>query len=325
MFPSVQKDCDRQAHDSVNLHLTVLLLERVRCLLFVCLILTLCIKTIVILCVSPKHVSQPSLRLHSGPAMSGGGLNQLIALADGTARLGERAGAKKSEVAEVLLDMWSWGEISIPKLHAFASAAKRDGVEARNLNELIRLSHPANRNMHELLPGQFKREFTSSHKLLMKITPQTFRMVDSTMILPHELFSAIWKLSPSYFVKKMCGGSADRIGKFWDRMRGHPACPPDSLLRRRADLREKCIPISIHGDGVACTGISKSWSQSSDAVSWSSLLAKGPVALTQFLVFVISWGLVVSAGPDATWTAFDRKLAWSLYGLFIGKYPKRDE
>ena len=196
---------------------------------------------------------------------------------------------QKSELAELLLDLWTCGELSAPKVFEIASAAKRDGIQTRNMDEVIRVSDPERRRMHELLPQSFTSRFLSSHRLIYKVGRAALSPQDTKMISPHALFAAIWSLSPDYFVKKLCGDSPNRIASFWDRMRGHPACPEGGVLRLRPDLRERCIPLGLHGDGVAVTGISKSWSKSVDALTWKSLLAKGPPHVNYFCIFIIAW------------------------------------
>ena len=42
----------------------------------------------------------------------------------------------------------------------------------------------------------------------------------------------------------------------------------------RPDMREKCIPLAIHGDGTPVTGVGKAWSKQYDVWSWCSLLGQ---------------------------------------------------
>ena len=229
-----------------------------------------------------------------------------------------------SQQADELLELWSWGQLSIPLVYRLATAAIADGARGEDLKKLQRLSHPSRSNLEQALPSRFVGAALISQRLLLKKSPRVLELRDVCMLLPHELFAALWTWDHAFFISKLCGGPADRIATFWDKMAGHPALGADSPILARPDHRTRCIPLAVHGDGVACTGISKSWSKSADALSWRSLLSNGPVRSTQFLVFVMSWQLMVNAGNNATWPSFVRKFAWSLYWLFIGKWPRRD-
>ena len=229
-----------------------------------------------------------------------------------------------SFLAAELLELWSWGTISTPMVHRLATAGIKDGCRCPDLRRIASLSNPTRSSMHTALPSAIATNALSSQLLTLKATPQTLRSVESLMLLPHELFAALWAWDENFFVSHLCGGSSDRIGEFWTAMDGHPALGADSPIAARADYKQKCIPLTMHGDGVACTGLSKAWAKSADALSWRSLLSKGAVKVTQFLIFVLSWNLMVAAGLNASWPTFLRKLAWSFYWLFVGKWPRRD-
>ena len=258
-------------------------------------------------------------------AMSGGGSRQRLSRAlpdDGGAA--SRAASPSSLAAE-LLELWSWGTISTPIVHRLASAGIKDGCRCADLRRLAGVSAPTRHgSMQSALPASVASDALTSQSLILKASPKTLRPVDSLMLLPHELFAALWAWDQDFFVRHLCGGSADRIGQFWSAMEGHPALNGESPVAARADFRQKCIPLTMHGDGVACTGLAKSWSKSADALSWRSLLSKGSVKVTQFLIFVLSWSLMVVAGVNASWPTFLQKLAWSFQCLFTGKWPRRD-
>ena len=144
------------------------------------------------------------------------------------------------------------------------------------------------------------------------------------MLLPHELFAGLFFVK-DIFIKKLCGGDSNNIQKFWSSMTNRPAYTHDHILREhRPDHTTKCIPLSLHGDGVTVIAISKSWSKSVDALSWSSCLASGSTLTSCFLIYIMYWSLVLQ-GENNMWDKFNRKLAWSFYWLFIGEWPHRDE
>ena len=56
-------------------------------------------------------------------------------------------------------------------------------------------------------------------------------------------------------------------------------------VKDRATHKQKCLPLSLHGDGVAVSGVAKSWAKSLEAYTWNSLLGKGPTVVTNFMIF----------------------------------------
>ena len=113
------------------------------------------------------------------------------------------------------------------------------------------------------------------------------------MILPHQLFAALFEYDRGIFIDKLCGGSEDRIARFWNEMAGHPAYGQGHPLHLRPDHRTKCIPLSLHGDGVTAIGLAKSWGKTVDAMSWASVLSKGSTISTQFMIYIIYWSSIV--------------------------------
>ena len=117
------------------------------------------------------------------------------------------------------------------------------------------------------------------HKLIGYVS----RKVD--MILPHELFAAIYHCYKKAWVNRICPSRA-RVEKFWESVNGtiqfltHP-------VRLRPNFRSQCIPLSIHGDGTPVVGIGKAWGKLLDIWSWQSLLVAGPTLLRTMLIFCV--------------------------------------
>lgn len=104
-------------------------------------------------------------------------------------------------------------------------------------------------------------------------------------LLPHELFPKLHSDCYPEFVKRVVGGSMERIKEFWHSQVRHP-CYEDHPMRKGhrletcwrsvgADFRKRVIPIGIHGDGVASVVAGKSWSNKVEAFPCQSLLAFG--------------------------------------------------
>ena len=90
---------------------------------------------------------------------------------------------------------------------------------------------------------------------------------------PHELFSIIYHGYPQVWIARACP-SVDTIREFWDAMVGNPQMD-NADITAKPNLRSKCIPITIHGDGVPVSGLGKSWSKLIDVWHWTSLLGSG--------------------------------------------------
>lgn len=233
-----------------------------------------------------------------------------------------------SSLARVLLTKWAWGDISTPMLQQIAQAAVQDGASHVELVKLAKLGHSGQYpgNMH----AELARKLAKSHvaeclrdvRVHLKSLGQGVLSATHSVLLPHELFAAMYREHHDKFVEHLLGGADENIGLFWDAMSDHP-CYVQHPLRKRQDHCTTCIPISVHGDGVTISGVGRSWSKSVDVYSWSSMLGHGNTLQTNFMAWLLFWKLRI---PVAGMDAFDKisKLfCWSLYWLFIGQWPQR--
>ena len=165
----------------------------------------------------------------------------------------------KSYLATLLVSKFVWGEISAPLLQQVAAAAFADGATHPDIKKLADLGtsgkHSGNCHsdlMSKLAPNPVS-DILSPINVYVKRPPQNIVKVQHTMLLPHELFAAIHQHHPAVFQDRLCGGSDDNIGSFWSQMRDHPAYHTHPL-KDRDDHCTRCIPVSLHGDGVAISG-----------------------------------------------------------------------
>ena len=128
-----------------------------------------------------------------------------------------------SQLADELLELWAWGQLSTPLVHRLATAAIADGARGEGLKTMQRLSSPTRSNMEQALPSRFVGDALTSQRLLLRKSPRVLQARDVYMLLPHELFAALWTWDHAFFISKLCGGPQDRIATFWDQMAGHPA------------------------------------------------------------------------------------------------------
>ena len=230
---------------------------------------------------------------------------------------------RPSALAALLLEKWAWGELSVPALQAIARAGIVDGIKSKDLEELAATSSA--KKLQDKLPVTPISRALSVMPCYMKRVKGGIVHTNQAMLLPHELFAGLWEFDKSIFVNKLCGGDEANIEKFWKSMSNHPAyLDEDNPLHLRRNHIKKCIPLSLHGDGVTVIAISKSWSKSVDALSWSSILSTGSTLTSCFLIYIMYWKLVLQAPGQNMWQGFSKKLAWSFYWLFIGKWPHRD-
>ena len=134
---------------------------------------------------------------------------------------------------------------------------------------------------------------------------------------PHELFAALWKHHPAAFKEFILGGNADCIRQFWETM------PPRSGMLTKPHWRERCIPLSLHGDGVAVASARGKGVKTVDCLNWGSLLASGPTRLTSYLIWFCFNHTAKKSGFAATWPGFWKQLCWSLTILWRGRWPSR--
>ena len=136
-----------------------------------------------------------------------------------------------------------------------------------------------------------------------------------SVLWPHELFSALWTFHPGAFITYVLGGAAANVPNFWRNM------PPRAGMRTRRNWQRWCVPLALHGDGVAVANVRGTSSKTIDCLSWSSVLGTGPTRYNTFLIWFAFNHLVKKAGFGATWAVFWRKLSASLRAIWLGVWP----
>ena len=142
--------------------------------------------------------------------------------------------------------------------------------------------------------------------------------VHHKFLLPHEWFAIMYAEYRTEFDTLILGGSADTPARFWHAVRNstefqaHPVSQQTGL--------DMCVPLGLHGDGVPCTGVSRSWAQGVDVWSVTSLLARGPT-LQYLTAITFLWQ---QAQCEGTVDELMLILAWSFYWLQKGQWPTMD-
>ncbi|CAE7947972.1 unnamed protein product [Symbiodinium sp. KB8] len=71
-----------------------------------------------------------------------------------------------------------------------------------------------------------------------------------SMILPHELFSAIYNFYPDTWSRSILpDNDMENLEQFWNTVDGHPSLTHH--IRAKANYKTTLIPVALHGDGKA--------------------------------------------------------------------------
>ena len=233
-----------------------------------------------ILCTVVAQISTMGKRGASSSSTSHvqGGHRQKLAWAE---RSTEQASSGGSALSELLLRNWAWGHMSTPMLQSIAQAACKDGSQGHDIRFLASLGsaglYPG--NMHQELQRRLCNDFvsqslTSVHVFMKKANGGGIVGTQHAMLLPHELFATLHQHYPDKFKDHILGGNLEKIKRFWASMTEHPSYQSHPC-KQRADHTTRCVPLGLHGDGVAISGVGRSWAKSVDVYSWGVIAGKG--------------------------------------------------
>ena len=234
--------------------------------------------------------------------------------------------ATPSKLSAFLIEKWGWGLISAPFLQQVASLSVEDGANHPDLKVLAKLGTSGK------YPGKCHGE------LVAKLNPMSIdhALTNFTIwyrvgrklkgcthyaLLPHELFALLYSQHRDAFTEHIMGGSADNLPKFWKAMVNHPALR-DHPMCKISGYQSKFIPLALHGDGVAVSGVGRSWSRSIDVWSFSSVIGRGMTILTNFIIFLLFPNYICKSGVDSM-GAWEKRMCWSFYWLAVGKWPTK--
>ena len=137
---------------------------------------------------------------------------------------------------------------------------------------------------------------------------------------PHELFSLMYHNYKDAWRKRICP-STGTLRDLWQAMRGNPQMDFDEI-RTRGNVETKCVAIRIHGDYVPGAGTGKAWCRKD--VSWSSIHGRGSTLPCCFYIYSCFEKLLSNAFGHSTYRQFSRKIRWSLWRLWLGRWPTDD-
>ena len=173
----------------------------------------------------------------------------------------------KSKLATLLLTKYVWGQIPSVLIQAVAAAALEDfqtgavdqlktlaglgnnGALANNVNrDLLRklgATHYAS-SVETVLP--LKRLLAAPRRL-------AFAQIRYPLMLPHKVFGSIYHGYPDAW-RKLLAPSERALQEFWTSLEGWPALDGSPILAI-PDYKRTCVPLILHGDGVAITSAGK--------------------------------------------------------------------
>ena len=228
---------------------------------------------------------------------------------------------------ETLLELWALGLLSAATLCTIAIAANISAPRPQ-MTALAGIGAQGTwtRNCHRDLAR--KLQFSENNvaetldfELPLKIgtDPNLPTLVPYSMLLPHEVFSFMYKHHLAEFQKFVVGNG---LADFWAAVR--PQDPRLESLPAHVPVGEHLIALRIHGDNVP---IGKGKSKSLDVISISSMTAcSGASWDTRYMLSAIveqckfKGNDVTEATMDLVW----RILIWSLLALQDNRWPSLD-
>jgi hypothetical protein len=253
-----------------------------------------------------------------------GGIRQRIS------KSSQQSNGVNSCLAQFLLSMFAWGNFSPQRVQHIAALACRDfankdddwladlealaslGTNGAHVNNVHR---DLMAKMHSIpsLPEPF-------HVKLKFAEPLGWQ--DQGIMLPHEMFSVIYHKYPATWRKSVLP-SEHKLHEWWTHVEEHPQML-NHPIKTRDQWARWGIPLAIHGDGVPITGIGKGWCKLMTMFTWSSLLGSGNTLEMLFWIWSVFDKLCHTGDCDGTMQSFFAILKWSLFWLWVGKWPDED-
>ena len=192
-----------------------------------------------------------------------------------------RDGLQSSRTVAVLTLLWNSGVMTPQTMQKIAMAVEQDMLVMRDWNfakmvhdgELVSMEmdtykdlavlakigaegvHQQNclRDLHRQLPRS-SIEMPPPIKIPLKIMPgdpPEIKLTDQCVMLPHVLFAHICHRYKNVWEGRFVP-STEQLNAFWDAQEGNPQLDHEDL-RDRSDLRDRCVPLRMHSDGVVVT------------------------------------------------------------------------
>ena len=259
-----------------------------------------------------------------------GGLNQRI-----QAARAESQPSLQSELATWITSQVLWGLMSSQMGQHIAMLAQTDIERACELNaKFDDLRSIASCGTQGKFSNNVHRDFMTmlDKQKCFLLAPARFPMrfqfpdgvFDQMVLLPHEMFAAIYHYYPQTWQKIICS-SADELEKFWNLQDGNILLE-DNPLTDIPNYKRRAVPLGLHGDEVPVVGKGKVWSKSSLTFQWISLLGVGPGKESCIWIWnTFEMCCAAAAGSlPSTLDTFLEIIAWSFLWLYKGLWPSHN-
>ncbi|CAE7494382.1 unnamed protein product [Symbiodinium sp. KB8] len=234
-----------------------------------------------------------------------------------------------SKLAAVLLGRYSWGHLPSILIQIIAAAALQD-YETGALEQVKVLARLGNNG---LCPQNIDRDLqrklgdnkyaSSSEEVLplkrLLLNPRrlTFANLRYPMMAPHNVFASIYRHYGAAW-RRLFVPSGEELERFWTSLEGWPGLANSDILLV-PNYKRVCVPLILHGDGVAITAAGKASQKTAYVFSWRCPFSGELPSRTSHQLITMIWNDDVSkANGGRTKEAFWQRLKGSLDLLFEG-------
>lgn len=193
----------------------------------------------------------------------------------------------KSELASLLIGLWSWGHVPAVLVQKIAQAAVQDGRTFSSdfkINEWEILANLGNSGMNiqnvardliRKLPPALCSQSEKQVAVKVSVSKSVCRLAQVNLPFLHP--SSFWRSAyQSGHVWRQCiCQNEELIEQFWSQCGHHPALA-EHKVKRIHNFRRRAIPVVLHGDGASVTQNIGSASKSCMFLSWRSLCTPTP-------------------------------------------------
>lgn len=175
----------------------------------------------------------------------------------------------------LLLSEVLWGIMPAARAQRYAFEAVKSGANTPEIIEFSKFGcsgqQPGNvwRDLKlHLTDNKLARAFKTI-KMPLSLAGR-IQYCDVGILYPHIVFSIMYNYYRDSFDEYILGGARDKLSNFWDDVHRHPSYDGHPMHRHKSCHRKWAVPLSMHGDGTATTGLGKVWGKIADFVSWAS-------------------------------------------------------
>lgn len=209
----------------------------------------------------------------------------------------------KSELASLLIGLWSWGHVPAVLVQKIAKAALQDGQTFSSdfrINEWEILTNLGSgglntqnvaRDLFKKLPPALCSQSEKQVAVKVSVSKCVCRLAQVSIPFLHP--SSFWRSAYQFgHLWRQCICQNEKlIEQFWSQCGHHPALA-NHKVKRIHNYRRRAIPVVLHGDGAAVTQNIGSSSKSCMFLSWRSLCTQTP----QHFLITALWSFMKAQG-----------------------------